>query len=96
MKNSQRALAASAAGVLALAAGASAAADVTVYGRMDTGISISEPSRGGENGTVEMKSGIFAGSRFGILTQESLTDDLKLVVTLENAFDSSPGEWPGT
>ena len=96
MKNSQRALAASAAGVLALAAGASAAADVTVFGRMDTGISISEPSRGGENGTVEMKSGIFAGSRFGILTQESLTDDLKLVVKLENAFDSSTGEWNGT
>ena len=96
MKKTQRAVAASVAGALALAAGAAAAADVTVYGRMDTGISISEPSRGGENGTVEMKSGIFAGSRFGILTQESLTDDLKLVVKLENAFDSSTGEWNGT
>ena len=86
------------AAVLAAAAafGTANAAEVTVYGRMDTGISISEPSRSGENGSVQMKSGIFAGSRFGILTQETLTDSLRVVVKLENAFDSSTGEWNST
>ena len=96
MKTFERLFTTSLLGALALSAGVAAAADVTVYGRMDTGLSISEPSRGGENGRVEMKSGIFAGSRFGILTQEALTDELKLVVKLENAFDSSTGEWNGT
>ena len=42
------------AAVLAAAAafGTANAAEVTVYGRMDTGISISEPSRSGDNGSV--------------------------------------------
>lgn len=90
------AVAAAAAALAALAAGAAEAADVTMYGRIDTGLSISEPSRGGENGTVEMKSGIFAGSRWGLIAEEDLRDGVKLRVKLENAFDSSTGQWNST
>lgn len=88
--------AAAAAAVASFAAGAAAAADVTLYGRIDTGLSISEPSRSGENGTVEMKSGIFAGSRWGLIAEEELAGGAKLRVKLENAFDSSTGVWNST
>lgn len=68
------------------------AADVTLYGRVDTGLSMSFSNHGDNKAnTTQLKSGIYAGSRWGVLAREDLSDELKVIVKLENAFDSSTG-----
>lgn len=89
------ALAAAALAVL-LSGGAARAADVSVYGRIDTGVvyqSFSGDSVKSDSFTME--SGPSTASRVGIQGSEKLSDDLTVGFRLENRFASDSGEIKG-
>lgn len=74
--------------------GASAmAANVSLYGVVDTGLmyNYSDPFVGDDADTLSMESGINAGSRFGLKGEEDLGNGVKLGFTLENQFNSDDG-----
>lgn len=84
-----------AAAVLAAAfatAGAAQAADVKIYGRIDTGLVYH--NYGGDSqqdDTFTMDSGPNTASRIGIEGAEELSDDLKVIFRLESRFTSDTG-----
>jgi predicted porin len=61
----------------ALAALGTASAQVTVYGKVDLGVS-SKTTTGGVDQGLEITSGNYEGSRFGIKASHDLTGGLKL------------------
>lgn len=79
--------------------GASAmAANVSLYGVVDTGLmyTYQDTSFGSEKyvdgeSKLQMKSGINAGSRFGLKGEEDLGNGMKVAFTLENQFNSDDG-----
>ena len=76
------------------AAGAAQAANVDVYGIVDTGLSYIHKDL--DNGTkktdnLSMASGISRGSRWGLRGTEDLGNGLKAGFVLENGFDSDSG-----
>ena len=80
-------------------AGSAMAADVTLYGVIDTGMVYQNSSsydvfnQGVDSeDTFSMKSGFTAGSRFGIKGAEDLGNGLTVGFVLENGFDSDTGE----
>lgn len=81
--------------VLGAAAFSAQAADVTVYGLIDTGIGYTNTDNGvaGEDDVskFDMRSGMNSGSRFGIKGTEDLGNGLKVGFVLENGFDSDDG-----
>lgn len=81
--------------VLGAAAFSAQAADVTVYGLIDTGIGYTNTDNGvaGEDDVskFDMRSGQNSGSRFGIKGTEDLGNGLKVGFVLENGFDSDDG-----
>lgn len=81
--------------VLGAAAFSAQAADVTVYGLIDTGIGYTNTDTGvaGEDDVskFDMRSGQNSGSRFGIKGTEDLGNGLKVGFVLENGFDSDDG-----
>lgn len=81
--------------VLAAFAGGACAADVTVYGVIDTGLVYqnTDTDQAGvdDENTFQMKSGVVSGSRFGIKGTEDLGNGLSLGFVLENGFDSDTG-----
>lgn len=81
--------------VLGAAAFSTQAADVTVYGLIDTGIGYTNTDTGvaGEDDVskFDMRSGQNSGSRFGIKGTEDLGNGLKVGFVLENGFDSDDG-----
>lgn len=72
----------------ALSTGA-AAADVSIYGVVDTGLVYQDIK--GEDAAFTMESGNYAGPRFGIKGTEKLSDDLTLSFILESGFKSDSG-----
>ena len=84
--------------VLGAFAGSAFAADVTMYGRLDTGLHYSN-NQVDENGhqvvdtdKFEMGSGLSTGSRLGLKGTEEINEDLKVAFVLEHGFNSDSGE----
>ena len=82
-----------AAAILGAFAGSAFAADVTLYGVIDTGVSYMNKSVDGSDdvNTFQMKSGQQAGTRFGLKGTEDLGNGMKVGFVLENGFDSDDG-----
>ena len=80
--------------VLGAFAATAYAADVTVYGIVDTGLNYSshdlDDGKGRVN-TFSMKPGVNASNRFGLKGQEDLGNGLKVAFTLESQFNSDDG-----
>ena len=81
--------------VLGAFAGAAVAADVTLYGVVDTGFAYSHvdsdiPGADASN-KFEMKSGQQAGSRFGLKGAEEIGNGVKVGFILESGFNSDTG-----
>ena len=82
---------------LGAVAGTAAAADVTIYGRIDTRRRFtsveSEVPNTDDQTSFEMASGNYTGSRVGIKGAEDLGNGLKVGFVLENGFDSDDGSY---
>lgn len=82
---------------LLLAAASASAADVTLYGVLDTGLKYTHSrvdtfERDGDGtDSFEMASGILSGSRFGLRGTEEISPGLRIGFNLENGFDSDDG-----
>lgn len=72
--------------------GASQAADVQVYGRIDTGF-LYTLNNGESSDTFQMTSGQSTGTRWGLKGSEKLTDDWQVRFVLESGFESDTGEF---
>ena len=84
-----------AAAVLGALAGSAFAADVTLYGVVDTGLMYqrTDSDKSGESAVnkLTMESGLNAGSRFGLKGTEDLGNGYSVGFVLENGFDSDTG-----
>lgn len=86
---------------LSALAGSAMAADVQIYGRLDTGLVYQNVDFDNKvNGVAvddassfQMSSGHNAGSRFGIKGAEDLGNGVKVGFVLENGFDSDDGSF---
>lgn len=80
---------------LSALAGSAMAADVTIYGRIDTGFRYSQVDYDVPNvddkTTFEMAAGNYTGNRVGIKGSEDLGNGLTVGFVLENGFDSDTG-----
>ena len=78
----------------ALLAGSAMAANVTLYGRVDTGLAYTHSKVTGESAkdTLSMESGISTGSRWGLKGTEELGNGYKVKFVLENGFSSDTGK----
>ncbi len=80
--------------VLGAFAGSALAADVTLYGRIDTGFSYKHTDndlKNGDNDQFGMETGQKSGSRFGFKGTEDLGNGLTVGFILENQFNSDTG-----
>lgn len=82
------------AALAALAAFGAQAADVKVYGIVDTGIHWTNSNS--EKHTTVMDSGITRGSRFGFIGSEELGNGWKAIFNLENGFTVDDGALDNT
>ena len=73
-----------AAALLAATSYATAATDVTLYGVLDAGVTVSKV-HGGDT-KVQMSNGNWMGNRWGIKGSEKLSDNLEAIFHLENGF----------
>lgn len=82
-----------AAAVLGAFAGSAFAADVTLYGVIDTGFSYVHSKTDGSDATdtFQMKAGQQSGTRFGLKGTEELGNGMKVGFVLENGFDADDG-----
>ena len=82
-----------AAAILGAFAGSAFAADVTLYGVIDTGFNYTHVDKTGaaDTDTFQMKSGQNSGPRFGLKGTEDLGNGLKVGFNLENSFNSDDG-----
>ena len=82
---------------LGAVAGTAAAADVTIYGRIDTSLRFScidhDVANMDDETSFEMASGNYTGSRVGIKGAEDLGNGLKVGFVLENGFDADDGSY---
>ena len=82
---------------LSALAGSAMAADVTIYGRIDTGFryqNVDYDKAGVDDASkFEMASGNSTGSRVGIKGSEDLGNGLTVGFVLENGFDSDDGSF---
>ena len=81
---------------LSALAGSAMAADVQIYGRIDTGLRLTGVNYDSvanldDETNFEMASGNYTGSRVGIKGAEDLGNGLKVGFVLENGFDSDTG-----
>ena len=72
------------------------AANVTVYGTVDTGLVYNNTSFGGtttakDSNKFSMDSGVLGGTKFGLKGTEDLGDGYSVSFQLENGFDSDTG-----
>ena len=83
-----------AAAVLGAFAASTMAADVTLYGVIDTGLHYNNTKVTGESAvnTFDMKSGVSAGNRWGLKGTEDLGNGYKVGFVLENGFTEDDGE----
>jgi len=86
--------------VLGAFAGSALAADVQLYGILDTGVGYShidmDTSGVDDVDSFEMKSGVGSGSRWGLKGTEDLGNGLTVGFILENDFDSDDGSEDST
>lgn len=86
--------------VLGALAGSALAADVQLYGILDTGVGYShidmDTSGVDDVDSFEMKSGVGSGSRWGLKGTEDLGNGLTVGFILENGFDSDDGSEDST
>lgn len=86
--------------VLGAFAGSALAADVQLYGILDTGVGYShidmDTSGIDDVDSFEMKSGVGSGSRWGLKGTEDLGNGLTVGFILENGFDSDDGSEDST
>lgn len=86
--------------VLGAFAGSALAADVQLYGILDTGVGCShidmDTSGVDDVDSFEMKSGVGSGSRWGLKGTEDLGNGLTVGFILENGFDSDDGSEDST
>lgn len=86
---------------LSALAGSAMAADVQIYGRIDTGlvyqnVDVDNKLNGvsvDDESSFQMSSGHNTGSRFGIKGAEDLGNGVKVGFVLENGFDSDDGSF---
>lgn len=80
--------------VLGAAAFSAQAADVTMYGIIDTGLGYSnkDVGHGDDVSTFDMRTGQNSAARFGLKGEEDLGNGLKVGFVLENGFDTDDGE----
>ena len=80
---------------LSALAGSAMAADVQIYGRIDTGLRLTgydyDLSTKADDTKFEMSSGNYTGNRVGIKGSEDLGNGLTVGFVLENGFDSDTG-----
>ena len=81
--------------VLGAFAGSSMAADVVLYGRIDTGLyythSDIDVANTDATDNLQMKSGISTGNRWGMKGSEELGNGLKVGFSLESGFNADAG-----
>lgn len=86
--------------VLGAFAGSALAADVQLYGILDTEVGYShidmDTSGVDDVDSFEMKSGVGSGSRWGLKGTEDLGNGLTVGFILENGFDSDDGSEDST
>ena len=77
----------------ACVAGAALAANVDVYGRIDTGLSYVHQKIGDQAGTdtLSMDSGMSSGNRWGLKGSEDLGNGYQVGFVLESGFDADTG-----
>ena len=80
--------------VLGAFAGSAFAANVTMYGIIDTGLGYTSTDKGyGEDvNKFDMRSGQNSASRFGVKGEEDLGNGVKVGFSLENGFNSDDGQ----
>lgn len=80
--------------VLGAFAGSAFAANVTMYGIIDTGLGYTSTDKGyGEDvNKFDMRSGQNSASRFGVKGEEDLGNGVKVGFSLENGFSSDDGK----
>ena len=80
--------------VLGAFAGSAFAANVTMYGIIDTGLGYTSTDKGyGEDvNKFDMRSGQNSSTRFGVKGEEDLGNGLKVGFSLENGFNSDDGQ----
>lgn len=80
--------------VLGAFAGSAFAANVTMYGIIDTGLGYTSTDKGyGEDvNKFDMRSGLNSASRFGVKGEEDLGNGVKVGFSLENGFSSDDGK----
>ena len=84
-----------AAALLTAAAFPAVAADVNVYGRIDTGF-LYTINHNQTSDSFEMTSGKSTGSRWGLKGSEQLNEDWQVRFVLESGFDSDAGSFTTT
>lgn len=72
-------------------AGSAFAADVTLYGVVDEGFLYTHKDADDAVDKLELKSGIQAGSRWGLKGTEDLGNGLKVGFILESGFNADDG-----
>lgn len=79
--------------VLGAFAGSAFAANVTMYGIIDTGLGYTSTDKGyGEDvNTFQMRAGQNSSNRFGVKGEEDLGNGVKVGFVLENGFNSDDG-----
>ena len=82
-----------AASLLSAAAVSAAASDIQVYGVLDYGLTWQDRTNadGSDSAALQMTSGQYIGSRFGIKGTETLANGLKVGFVLENGFGADTG-----
>jgi len=78
--------------VLGAASGVAMAANVTMYGLIETGVSVSKITEGGNDAVVQMTSGFDSGPRWGIKGVEELGNGYNVGFILEQGFNSDNGD----
>ncbi len=82
------------------AAGVASAAEVQLYGLIDTGLTYvhtdGDTANVGSSGKLTMESGREFGSRWGIRGTEKISDDFKVGFVLESGFRSDAGTFDQT
>ncbi|WP_295480449.1 porin [Sutterella sp.] len=82
--------------VAAFTAGSAFAADVTLYGRIDTGLRYTNTDIDTSADAVdkfEMATGNFTGNRFGLKGEEEIGNGMKVAFVLENGYNSDDGQF---
>lgn len=86
------------AAALLCAAVSAAASDIEVYGVLDYGLTWQDRTNadGSDSAALQMTSGQYIGSRFGIKGTETLANGLKVGFVLENGFAPTRALWGRT